>query len=480
MRLTRLIFSLCLLTFLCTSGRAQVQIGHDILGNNPNHDIGVSLAISKDGQRVVVGSPGADRPEGHVKVFELSNGEWAQLGQNFGGRGMSTVGQSVAISADGNRLAYSVGGTNSLPGQVRIYVWDGQEWVEETILEGSDGGNDDSFGYALALSEDGNTLVVGTPFRATDEAGANAGGVNVFRLDESWVDITGDFIEGGNNENVGFAVAVSANGNRIAYTSRDGTFQGSRNSGYTVVYDYDGSRWSQTGATFGGNGEFGDADALGVALCMTPDGSRMVVGGKGPSSRGYYRVVELIGDTWTPVGQDYLGAGGDEPRFGETIVLHEDGQQLILSSGRDNHGIYIETLIDGAWTQGAPDITSPQNDLGYALALSGNFLAISQPTFRTNNQSLGAVRVYDISLTTATRRPSPIRAKVWPNPVNDQLNVAGIGYSGGQILDAYGRIVRSFSSGSGPAISTRGLPAGSYFLRLRTDEGWATGRFIRQ
>lgn len=465
-----------LFLLLPVSATAQRQIGDDIIGEVPGRNFGFSVALAANGNRLVVGSPFGGRAEGFVRVFELTGDQWIQLGSDLAGRGPNDViGRSVDISADGNRIIYGVTGNNDLTGQVRIYTWSGTQWQEEAILEGTNP-QDDSFGNAVALSDDGQTAIVGAPFRQS-AAGANAGDVQVFRRNGSWTETTGDFIAGGLNENVGFAVAVSADGNRIAYTSRDGTFNGSRNSGYTVVYDYVGNSWSQVGTAFGGDGEFAAVRvrALGLSLGMTPDGNTIAVGGDDT-----YRVVTLSGGEWIPVGDDYIRAD-DGPKFGENIAINDTGDRLVIVSqgAGDSDGIYMERLDNNNWTKGPADIPSTESDFGFAIARAGNTLAYSHPEAEVNGEVVGVVRVLDISTLTSTRRPLTPQVKAWPNPAEGQINVSGITFSEGQIIDAFGRIVLR-TPGGGNSIDTHDLPAGSYFLRLKTDSGWATARFIRR
>lgn len=479
MRFSSLLFFLCLTTFLCTCVSAQTQIGNTIHGSVLNRQIGESVAINADGTRVIIGSPGGNLPEeGFAQVFELNGDEWTQLGENLGGNGERgpTVAHDVAISADGNRVAYSIVFDNDRPAEVRIMDWDGSQWVIDEVILGIDQ-DDDSFGFSIALSADGNVIVIGSPYRTGAGNVANFGAVEVFRKTGTLWTLSDDFGGGGPNENLGFAVDISADGNRIAYTSRDGTFEDSRNSGYTLVYDYDGSSWSQVGTPFGGNGEFGGQQALGLTIDMTPDGNAIMVGGIET-----YRVVAFNGTDWEQVG-DNFEREGPGILIGEAIALADDGERLYYSSPyqtENGGGVYGERLVDGEWTQGAPDLTHPEGDFGFAIALSGNFLAVTQPTGDNDaGQGFGSVRIYNVENLTATDNPLPAAASVWPNPAGGVINVSGVRFTSARIVDAYGRVVRSVA-GTNATISTAGLTAGPYFLRLRTETGWATGRFVKR
>ena len=68
------------------------------------------MSLSADGSRVAIGAPGKDpngQPNaGHVRVYQLSSGNWAQLGGDIDGEAASDQsGYSVSLSADGSRVA---------------------------------------------------------------------------------------------------------------------------------------------------------------------------------------------------------------------------------------------------------------------------------------------------------------------------------------------------------------------------------------
>jgi hypothetical protein len=62
------------------------------------------------------------------------------------------------MSADGSVLAV---GDDALD-KVFVYRWNGSEWELSETITGDQ--SDESFGFSLALSADGTTLVVGSPF----------------------------------------------------------------------------------------------------------------------------------------------------------------------------------------------------------------------------------------------------------------------------------------------------------------------------
>ncbi len=79
-----------LVTFVSIpDGEAQAnsiisQIGADIDGETANYYSGYSVAMSADGSRVAIGATGADgdngSASGHVRVYTLTNNVWTQTG----------------------------------------------------------------------------------------------------------------------------------------------------------------------------------------------------------------------------------------------------------------------------------------------------------------------------------------------------------------------------------------------------------------
>lgn len=90
-------------------GTTWKQVGQTIVGKTGETSSGFSLALSDDGSRVAVGEPfnaNIDIQSGRVRVFELVNGYWVQVGPDFQGRSHSDrFGYDVALSGGGARLA---------------------------------------------------------------------------------------------------------------------------------------------------------------------------------------------------------------------------------------------------------------------------------------------------------------------------------------------------------------------------------------
>jgi hypothetical protein len=91
------------------------QVGADIDGEAGYDQSGRSVAMSADGSRIAIGAffnSGVDENgnslfmSGHVRVYDLSGGSWTQVGADIDGEDeYDQSGYSVAMSADGSRIA---------------------------------------------------------------------------------------------------------------------------------------------------------------------------------------------------------------------------------------------------------------------------------------------------------------------------------------------------------------------------------------
>ena len=132
---------------------------------------GASITVDATGSLLAVGAPffnfgdpSLNGPIGATYVFRKIDDMWQQearlnavwLGDAFG--------SEVALSGDGNTLMISSqGASNNGIGFVAVYVWLGDNWIEQTRVIASNAERSDQFADSLGLSNDGNTLVVGAP-----------------------------------------------------------------------------------------------------------------------------------------------------------------------------------------------------------------------------------------------------------------------------------------------------------------------------
>ena len=70
-------------------------------------------------------------------------------------------GYSVGLSSDGNTALVGAFEKNSYQGAAYVFTRSGAAWIQQQELTASDAANNDSFGFSVGLSSDGNTALVG-------------------------------------------------------------------------------------------------------------------------------------------------------------------------------------------------------------------------------------------------------------------------------------------------------------------------------
>jgi len=159
---------------------------NDIDGEAVRDLSGWSVSLSSDGNTLAIGAyanDGNGLGAGHVRIYTWDGSDWMKKGNDIDGEARGDwSGWSVSLSSDGNTLAIGAtenNGNGSDAGHVRVYTWDGatSAWVQRGIdIDGE--AADDASGYSVSLSSDGNTLAIGAP--GHDGNGNSAGQVRVY------------------------------------------------------------------------------------------------------------------------------------------------------------------------------------------------------------------------------------------------------------------------------------------------------------
>lgn len=357
-----------------------------------NAHFGATAAISADGSTIVIGAPDEADGRGAAYVYTQSAGHWvlqARLQATVADPG-DGFGQALALSADGNTLATTASGEdgagtginedagNNLAensGAAYVFVRNGGLWTQQAYVKASNTGAGDQFGGFggslpgnVALSADGNTLVVAAPYEDSATSGVNgveqnenskdAGAAYVFaRNGDLWNQQA--YLKASNTgteDLFGAAVSLSADGNWLAIgapredsdASGIGGNQSSEDladSGAAYLFERSGASWSQVAYVKASN--TGSGDWFGARLAMAGNGTTLLV--SAPLEDG------------TSAGVNGNQATNTAPESGAGYVFDFDGS---------------------TWTQSAylkASNTATNDLLGFAMAISadGNMLAIS-------------------------------------------------------------------------------------------------------
>jgi hypothetical protein len=320
-----------------TLGGVLQAIGY-IKASNPdaNDTFGGALALSSDGNTLAVGAIGEDSNAtgvggsesdnsatfaGAVYVYTHSSGGlWSQQAYIKASNpdANDAFGGALALSSDGNTLAVGaisedssatgVGGSesdNSASGAGAVYVYtrsSGGVWSQQAYIKASNTEADDTFGRALALSSNGNTLAVGAIGEDSPTTGVRGGGQGdnsagdsgaayIYTRSSGSVWSQQAYIKASNtqaNDAFGGAVALSGDGRTLAVgaVGEDSNAPGVNGvqgdnsaSGAGAVYVYTGNsagEWPQQGYIKAPNAAVNDA--FGGSVALSSDGNALAVG----------------------------------------------------------------------------------------------------------------------------------------------------------------------------------------------------------
>src|SRR6516162_6875067 len=206
---------------------------------------GVSVALSADGNTAIVGGPHDNSTTGAAWVYTRRGGIWTPQGSKLvgtGAAGSAGQGGSVALSADGTVAIVGGPHDNSFTGAAWVSSRSGGIWSQQgSKLVGTGAVGNADQGWSVALSADGNTAIVGG-FADNSYTGA----VWVYtRSSGVWTQQGSKLVGVGavGNADQGWSVALSADGNTVVVGGpRDNAY-----SGAAWVYSRGGSVWTQQG-----------------------------------------------------------------------------------------------------------------------------------------------------------------------------------------------------------------------------------------
>lgn len=319
-------------------------VGSDCLGTS---QLGTSVAISADGNTVIAGGSG-DQPQmedfvGAAWIFTRTNGVWSQQAKLVGTNyvGASGQGSAVAISADGNTCA--VGGEDDYLGVGATWIFSRALGVWSQVgekLVGTGFAGNASQGASLAMSGDGNTLIVGSIVQSV----AVDAPIWVFANNGGWQQ-QGNYLTASNSINNPFgqntALAISADGKTFIV----GEDQDNGQVGAAWIFTCQSGSWSQQGGKLVGTGAVGNA-GQGCSVAISGDGNTAVVGGRSDNGdlengwAGAIWVYKRQGGVWWQVGSKVVGFDAiGKAAQGGSVAISSDGNILFSGGDEDNGGV---------------------------------------------------------------------------------------------------------------------------------------------
>jgi hypothetical protein len=404
-----------------------------IKASNPGegHQFGFSIALSRDTTTLAVGAQMED---------------------------------SAATGINGNQADHSLFSA----GAVYVYSRNGDRWSQQAYVKASNTGQNDQFGFSVALSADGNTLAVSAPYEDSAATGINgnqadnsienSGAVYVFtRTGTTWAQQayikasnTGERDEG---DEFGYSVSLSGDGNTLAVGAigEDSAATGingnqadnsANGSGAVYVFTRSGAAWSQQAYLKSSNTR--PNVMYGYSVALNGNGDTLAVGEfDADRGKGALYMLARSGSTWTQQARLQASNAEVQDSMGCWVSISDDGNTVAAGSldedslltgvqpgdtGADDEktdtsagAAYVFVRTGTAWSQQAfikATNTGEDDWFGVHLALSGdgNTLAVGASNEDSSSRGIngkqddesapeaGAIYVYTRSGTTWTHQ----------------------------------------------------------------------------
>jgi len=260
----------------------------------------------------------------YVRVHQLVDGVWVRLGTD------------ITVTANGRRspLALNAAGDTLIVGSQRgaeVFTLQAGDWVQLGLDIA------DTAGFAVDITDDGRTVIVGSPGRilGADQTGA----ADVFTFDDNaWTRVGGSIVAAGDDE-TGTAVEISADGS-IVVVGEPGA-----GTGQARAFSLIGGEWQQLGSTISETSRRDFAEQV----VLNSTGTTVVINREtnvSPTGTEMF-VYDFVDGDWTQVGSPLVG-GVSAP----VVDLSDDGRTVAI--GRSDivtRSITQYELVDGAWTQ---------------------------------------------------------------------------------------------------------------------------------
>jgi FG-GAP repeat len=319
----------------------------------------VGFGVALDGDTAVVGMLGPLL--GGAYVFVSSGTTWAQQQKLMDPVGNIEFGVAVAISGDTVVVGAPAIGAPSRPGAAYVFSRSGTTWSQQQVLQASDAGPFDTFGFALALT--GSTLVVGAP--STTGTG-RLGAAYVFSSTSGTWTQQQKLESSDDSANDAFGGALAISGTTVIVGAPGATIGVSANQGAAYVFGQSGGQWTQSQKLVATGGQAGDGFGSSVAV----DGPTAIIGAPQTNNTGFPGSTYVFAETGGSWGQlqelgETAGAGGDT--VGHSVALQAGtavvGAPGIAVSGNQGvGGVLIEEVLS---TVGTACTTASQCGSGF-------------------------------------------------------------------------------------------------------------------
>ena len=298
---------------------------------------GASVAISRDGDVVMVGASGKGLVRGSVYIFRRIGVIWNQSAKILAEDGYvgDYFGSSISMAYDGSCVVIGSMYQNNKCGAAYVYNRMGNLWSQLAKLESDQTVQGDFFGSSVAIASGGKVILVGA--MASGTVADRAGAVYAFtRTGTAWALETvlkGTRLAPG--DMFGYSLSLSATGSVAVIGAYSADSQSHQDAGMVYVYLRDATlkRWSEHMVLL--PNDSADFDYFGSCVFMSPDASTFIVGAfnkdKGKGCAYIYGKKDV---DWLQINRLQSVETKAVDFFGFSVGLCEDGSTAVVGSYR--------------------------------------------------------------------------------------------------------------------------------------------------
>ncbi|MBD3290054.1 T9SS type A sorting domain-containing protein [candidate division KSB1 bacterium] len=413
--------------------------GTKLMASDGQAEATFGRAVAISGDYAVIGASHDNNENGTdagaAYVFKRSGNEWLEQCKILASDGAESDVFGYAIAIDGDYAVIGApwtddNGTES--GAAYIFKREGTDWIQQTKLTASDGGEDNRYGITAAIS--GDYVLVGAFF--DDDFGTRSGSAYIYKRNGTdWVEQVILKADDG-AEGDWFGVSVSIDGNFAAIGARYDDNENGTDAGGVYLFKRSGTSWRQYQKLIASDGADGDLFHK-VELC----GDHLIVGAyqdddNGPNSGSVY-VYKNTGSSW--VEQEKLIASDGEvgEMFGRHVAVSEN--RLVIGANRDNENgsnsgsVYVCNYDGSNWIETEKIVAydgDPGDFYGFQVDIDGDFILVASRNDDDKGNNAGAAYIYG-SLTigipydiTNVRNAMAFQLyPAYPNPFNPETTI---------------------------------------------------------
>ena len=251
-------------------------------------------------------------------------------------------GWRVGVSDDLSTIVIGAPGRNTYRGAAYIYVHNGADWIEHTILTAPDPVPYNQFGRSVAISADGRTVVIGEVLD-DNEGGNNAGAAFVFGCApkrDHWLQraklLVSDAAPG---DAMGLEIAITPDGVTVVVTALGVENDKGVSAGAAYVFERPPEGWMDMNETFKLTASDQEPlDVFGKSVAVSPGGRFILIGDQMDYEAAVAAGAAYVfgraddGMEWIELQKLMASDAADFDNFGRSVAVSLDAATIVVGA----------------------------------------------------------------------------------------------------------------------------------------------------